>query len=605
MTKYKIFVFSIPASGHVNPLLPVLNELCKYSDIEVIVYLTEEFRPKFESVGTRFKSLKNFDFVKNANFKPFGKSRYLEIIDLMTLALNAIAPNFEFIAKEIDEEKPNLILYDTFGIYIKWAMNYYLKKMRKSQVKWPLPPMIGFSATFIYNEGIYPNQIEKSLFVPFNFRFLYDISRIFITSLKVCLINGISFINPLDHFKMKLDSLTKLIICVIFPALHPRSHLYDTTKYKFVGSTIEGSPLNQIFSNQSEQEPFKTIFNSISVKSDDSKNDYKLVYVSLGTLFNNNFDIFKKIIDAFVSYDEGDSNEGFIKLSNLKVIVSAGEKCFKNFQLLIESKKYSIPENIYIVKSAPQVEILKRASLFVTHSGMNSTSESIHYAVPMICIPLSEDQPVVAYRVADELGLGIRLDYTKMDSNQIKNSVKKILNDESYNERLNLYSKMSQNNFSNTDPFSLNLNYETPNYWTQQENNPIENCHNSRYNYFQNEQPCPSNWFHPENNKKNVLNRQQLEQDFVKTPKNKEPIDLLETALGFSKDNSINNSAQQENNAIENYHVSRSNYFQNEQPCISNWFHPEKQTVPNLDDLGKYENNFNVPSSDILNFKFT
>ncbi|CAF1021630.1 unnamed protein product [Brachionus calyciflorus] len=176
-------------------------------------------------------------------------------------------------------------------------------------------------------------------------------------------------------------------------------------------------------------------------------------------------------------------------------------------------------------------------------------------------------------------------------------------------------------NYGLRSPFLLNLNYETPNYWTQQENNPIENCHNSRYNYFQNEQP--SNWFHHENNKNNLLNPQQLEQDFEKTPKNKEPIDLLETALGLTKkycieitgrpleelvestDNFINNSAQQENNAIENCHNSRYNYYQNEQPCSSNWFHPEKQTCPNLDDLRKYENNFNVPSSDILNFKFT
>lgn len=42
---------------------------------------------------------------------------------------------------------------------------------------------------------------------------------------------------------------------------------------------------------------------------------------------------------------------------------------------------------------------------------MNSTSESIYFGVPMICLPLSTaaDQLLITYRVTDELGLGIRL----------------------------------------------------------------------------------------------------------------------------------------------------------------------------------------------------
>lgn len=379
MIDYKIFVFTLPASGHVNPLLPVLREIATNENIEVIVYLTEDFRSKFESIGVKFKTLKNFDFVKKADLKPFGKSRHFELLDLATLSLKAVSINFEYIAQEIDQEKPDLIIYDTFGIYIKWAMEYYLKKSRKLIYNWPLPPMIGFSATFIYNENIYPNKIEKSLLFPYNLRFFYDVIRIFLVSVRISICYGIRFINPIKHLKMKNDTYTKMILSVTFPELHPRSHLYDQSFYKFCGSTIDERSLNQIYSNQTEDEPFKTLFNLIPIKSFKFDSEIKLILVSLGTLFNNNFIIFKKIIDAFENFDLV-NNKSSIKYSNLRIIVSTGDKCYENFQNLIKVKKLTIKENIFIVKSSPQIEVLKRAALFVTHSGMNSTSESIHYA---------------------------------------------------------------------------------------------------------------------------------------------------------------------------------------------------------------------------------
>ena len=54
-----------------------------------------------------------------------------------------------------------------------------------------------------------------------------------------------------------------------------------------------------------------------------------------------------------------------------------GEQIFNRFQDMIYKDEYILPKNILLVKTAPQVELLKRASLFVTHGGMNSTSESI------------------------------------------------------------------------------------------------------------------------------------------------------------------------------------------------------------------------------------
>ncbi|WP_442789489.1 nucleotide disphospho-sugar-binding domain-containing protein [Paenibacillus sp. CAA11] len=56
----------------------------------------------------------------------------------------------------------------------------------------------------------------------------------------------------------------------------------------------------------------------------------------------------------------------------------------------------------------PQLEVLQKAKLFITHGDMNSTSESLYYGVPLIVLPQSADQPIVA-RCVDEIGAGIHL----------------------------------------------------------------------------------------------------------------------------------------------------------------------------------------------------
>ena len=93
----------------------------------------------------------------------------------------------------------------------------------------------------------------------------------------------------------------------------------------------------------------------------------------------------------------------------------------------------------------PQIEILKRTSLFITHAGMNSVSEALQYGVPIICLPLSGDQPFVAWRVADELGIGIRLQADdELSVSKVKNAISEILDNQIYRERAYDFSVISK-----------------------------------------------------------------------------------------------------------------------------------------------------------------
>ena len=182
---------------------------------------------------------------------------------------------------------------------------------------------------------------------------------------------------------------------------------------------------------RSSKEPFLSILNSFPVINPGGYNeicaDRRLIYASLGTLYNNNPQHYEKLIDAFKEFGKDE----------FTFVVSTGDLVFDYFA----SK--SKPENILLVRSAPQIDILKRASLFVTHSGQNSTSEAVHYAVPMLCLPIAFDQPLVAYRIAQELGLGIMLNIEKVTHLDIAKAMHKIIDDNSYHERAIKYSNYS------------------------------------------------------------------------------------------------------------------------------------------------------------------
>lgn len=64
------------------------------------------------------------------------------------------------------------------------------------------------------------------------------------------------------------------------------------------------------------------------------------------------------------------------------------------------------PPNVVVVNHAPQLELLKRAALMITHGGLNSIKECLYFGVPMIVFPLGKDQPGNAARVCYH-GLGV------------------------------------------------------------------------------------------------------------------------------------------------------------------------------------------------------
>ena len=67
-----------------------------------------------------------------------------------------------------------------------------------------------------------------------------------------------------------------------------------------------------------------------------------------------------------------------------------------------------MPDHFIIRQHVPQLDVLEKAKLFVSHGGMNSTMEAMNAGVPLVVVPQMHEQEVTAKRV-DELGLGVHL----------------------------------------------------------------------------------------------------------------------------------------------------------------------------------------------------
>jgi zeaxanthin glucosyltransferase len=66
----------------------------------------------------------------------------------------------------------------------------------------------------------------------------------------------------------------------------------------------------------------------------------------------------------------------------------------------LRPEDFTAPPNVIVVSHAPQLEMLKRASVIITHGGLGTIKESILLGVPMIVFPMVLDQPENAARVA-------------------------------------------------------------------------------------------------------------------------------------------------------------------------------------------------------------
>ena len=136
-----------------------------------------------------------------------------------------------------------------------------------------------------------------------------------------------------------------------------------------------------------------------------------LVYASLGTVQSNADDLHRIIADACAGLD-------------VQLVLSRGE----------DGPTPAFAGDPIVVDHAPQLELLRRASLCITHCGMNTTMECAAFGVPVVGIPIVYDQPAVAARIR-HAGVGLTIPHRRVDAPSLRAAVSTVLGDPAFRRR--------------------------------------------------------------------------------------------------------------------------------------------------------------------------
>ncbi len=136
-----------------------------------------------------------------------------------------------------------------------------------------------------------------------------------------------------------------------------------------------------------------------------------LIYASLGTLQNGKEAMFRCFSEACAGLD-------------VQLVVAHGGG-------LDERAIASLAGNPIAVPYAPQVEVLKRCSLTLTHAGLNTILDSLSQGVPAIAVPITFEQPAIAARLL-WVGAGCRIPLKRLEPVGLRKRISEVLSTGEY-----------------------------------------------------------------------------------------------------------------------------------------------------------------------------
>jgi MGT family glycosyltransferase len=366
----KTIFFNIPAHGHINPSLPVITELVKRGE-QVICVNADNMRSQTESTGAAFVAYPEIAELEGLMAQAGGGN-----IPRNALTLTQIGERlFPFTRDLLQAEKPDYVIFDSLCAWAKYAAQSLGI------------PAVASIATLLIAPGELPpftlGMVAQTLgqMLPVMPEYLRTARRMRQTF-------GVQP-GGLMSAVMSTGDLNLIYTSAQF---QPSADRFGD-RYKFVGPSLSPRQNHNDF-------PFDQLVRR------------PLIYISLGTINNNKPDFYRQCFSAFADFPG-------------QVILSVGKKI--DLETLDE-----IPDNFIVRGFVPQLEVLQRVDLFITHGGMNSVQEGLWYGVPLIAIPQQVEQAVVARQVQKQgagLALGVKPPFGEVNTAELRAAADHILSD--------------------------------------------------------------------------------------------------------------------------------------------------------------------------------
>lgn len=351
----KILFFIPPAHGHVNPTLPVAYELVNRGE-EVVYYLTDEFKTRVQRTGAVFRQVDNtFDVSKQITkmqaYSRVGEvASFEDVLSCIAQNMNDNLPRIPELLDRVRMENADCIIYDPICL---WG-NALAKILNI--------PAVTFCVSWVISKD---SSMRPQMDRLTNLKMMPVMLKLLWTKWKLQIRHR--FRIPMLHPSEGFTAAEDLNIVSLPRQLQPDAENFDD-RYVFIGSSI----LPNIVDYDVEF-PFEQL------------DDRPILYISLGTSFFDLPDFFKTCIDAF---------------ANTRWLVVMAT--WKDLGLS------NLPSNFIVNSLVPQLQLLKRTSLYITHGGTGSVMGSLWYGIPLVIVPQMPEQFLTANLVT-ESGLGITI----------------------------------------------------------------------------------------------------------------------------------------------------------------------------------------------------
>jgi MGT family glycosyltransferase len=363
--------FNIPSHGHTNPTLAYVRELVDRGD-EITYYSVDALREDIEATGAIFRS--------------YGEALPRDPSEVPTnlcqLALWVMEDSRRILPEALDfarSYQPDYIIHDAVSFWGR-SLAHILEL-----------PAIASVTTFAFCAR---NMIASK-------RFALDLVKMISLGIpdllkcrRVARELNERYGLPMPGVSGILNNCEDLSLVFTSPEFQPHAEVFDD-RFKFVGPSISPRGGSNGF-------PWGDL------------SDRPLVYISLGTILTDRPAFFRNCLQALGKMD-------------VQVVMSIGSK-------MDHAALGEVPSNCMLVEYVPQLEILERTSVFVTHGGMNSVSEGLYYGVPLVVVPQTAEQALVSRQV-ERLGAGAGLKMAKASADVLEGAVRRMLTETRYRER--------------------------------------------------------------------------------------------------------------------------------------------------------------------------